>query len=255
MAQRRMFSKDIVRSDAFLDMPPSTQLLYFHLGMEADDDGFIGNNKMVARLAGSSNDDIKLLIAKRFILAFPSGVVVVKHWKINNYIQSDRYRQTKYLQEKNLIITKENGAYTENIQNVYKSDTQVRLGKDRIHVEEANTLPDNAYQEIDKKTGELVTITTPLEESQKKDHGLRTDAEKLLELYTAGFTRLINEKPPYFNKAGYLKMVYPHLKEFGLAKMIEFLNAYLNSDDRVYKENRWSISCFLSHKTLHKLNG
>lgn len=113
MAQKRMFSKQIVSSDAFMDMPQSTQLLYFHLSMEADDDGFIGNPKKIMRGVGSSEDDYKILIAKRFILVFPEGICVIKHWLIHNYIQSDRYKETKYLKQKQLLGTKENKAYTE----------------------------------------------------------------------------------------------------------------------------------------------
>jgi hypothetical protein len=129
MAQRRMFSKDIVGTDSFLEMPISSQLLYFQLGMEADDDGFVGSPKKVARIIGAGGDDLKILSAKRFILIFPSGIVVIKHWKMNNYIQADRYHETKYTDEKNTLLIKENGSYTECIQNVSKMDTQVRLGK------------------------------------------------------------------------------------------------------------------------------
>lgn len=131
MATRRMFSKDIVNSDAFLDMPASTQLLYFQLGMEADDDGFVASPKRVARSVGVNDDELKILTAKRFILSFPSGIVVLKHWKINNYIQADRYHETKYLEEKKALITKENGSYTECIQDVSSLDTQSSLGKVR----------------------------------------------------------------------------------------------------------------------------
>ena len=128
MAQRRMFSMDIVASDAFLDMPVSSQTLYFHLGMYADDDGFVSPKKTM-RLIGASDDDLKVLLGKRFLVAFKNGVVVVKHWKINNYIQKDRYHETKYLEEKRLLNIKENGSYTERIQDVHKMDTQARLGK------------------------------------------------------------------------------------------------------------------------------
>lgn len=127
-----MFSLKIVDSDAFLDMPQSTQLLYFHLSMRADDDGFVGNPKKIARVTGASDDDMKVLLAKRFLLSFESGVVVIKHWKIHNYIQTDRYQQTQYIDEKLGLEIKENGAYTECIQNVSKMDTQVRLGKVRL---------------------------------------------------------------------------------------------------------------------------
>ena len=113
MAHRRMFSKNITTTDAFLDMPQTSQLLYFHLNMEADDDGFVGNVKSVCRIVGTNDDYLKILIAKRFLLTFETGVIVIKHWKIHNYIQKDRYKETKYLEEKNQLLVKENGGYTE----------------------------------------------------------------------------------------------------------------------------------------------
>ena len=140
MAERRMFAKTIIDSDAFLDMPLTTQSLYFHLSMRADDDGFINNPKKIQKMIGASDDDLKLLIAKSFLIPFESGIVVIKHWKIHNYIQSDRYKATVYTEEKERLKIKENKAYslgempmyTECIQDVSKVDTQVRLGKDRL---------------------------------------------------------------------------------------------------------------------------
>lgn len=140
MAERRMFAKTIIDSDMFLDMPLSTQALYFHLSMRADDDGFINNPKKIQRMIGASDDDLKVLVMKRFILPFDSGVVVIKHWKIHNYIRNDRYKETVYQEEKALLGLKENGAYTEladgmpdgiptDNQDGYKMETQVRLGK------------------------------------------------------------------------------------------------------------------------------
>lgn len=104
----------IVDSDAFLDMPLSAQCLYFHLNMRADDDGFLGNPRRIQRLIGASEDDFKLLIAKRFILTFDNGVIVIKHWKMHNYIQSDRYIPTQYQDEKKLLYEKKNKSYTLN---------------------------------------------------------------------------------------------------------------------------------------------
>ena len=100
MAERRMFAKTIIDSDAFLDMPLSTQALYFHLSMRADDDGFINNPKKIQRMIGACDDDLKVLIVKRFIIPFESGIVVIKHWKIHNYIRNDRYKETVYQEEK-----------------------------------------------------------------------------------------------------------------------------------------------------------
>lgn len=132
MAERRMFAKSIIDSDAFLDMPLSSQALYFHLGMRADDDGFVNNPKKIQRITGSSDDDLKLLIAKNFIIPFDSGVVVLKHWKIHNYIQKDRYKETNYLEEKARLITKDNKAYsldTKCIQAGYTPNVQAKAGK------------------------------------------------------------------------------------------------------------------------------
>jgi hypothetical protein len=110
---RRLFSTQIVDSDAFLDMPATAQNLYFHLGMRADDDGFVGNPKKVARICGANEDDLKVLIGKRFLLTFESGVVVIKHWLIHNLIRADLYHETQYKKEKATLGLNENGAYTE----------------------------------------------------------------------------------------------------------------------------------------------
>lgn len=131
MAERRMLSKKIIDADAFMDMPLSTQALYLHLSIRADDDGFIGNPKKIARMIGANDDDYKVLLAKRFILQFPNGICVIKHWLIHNYIQNDRYKETQYLDEKKLLKIKDNKSYTECIQNGYSLETQVRLGKVR----------------------------------------------------------------------------------------------------------------------------
>lgn len=112
MAERRMFAKTIIDSDAFLDMSTSAQALYFHLGMRADDEGFVNNPKKIQRMTGASDDDSKILIAKKFIIPFESGIVVIKHWKIHNYIRGDRLRETKYHKEKRLLSLNENDAYT-----------------------------------------------------------------------------------------------------------------------------------------------
>jgi hypothetical protein len=113
MAERRMFTQKIVDSDAFLDMPLSTQALYFHLNMRADDDGFVNNPKKVQRMIGASEDDLKLLIAKRFLIHFENGIVVIKHWRMHNLLRKDRYTETQYIEQKNMLLIKGNGVYTE----------------------------------------------------------------------------------------------------------------------------------------------
>lgn len=129
MAERRMFTKKITESDAFLDMPSSSQMLYFHLSMNADDDGFVNNPKKIQRMCGAADDDFKLLIAKRFLLSFDSGVIVIKHWKMHNYIQADRYKPTDYAEEKSMLGIKQNKAYTFDKSQCIQS---VSVGKDSI---------------------------------------------------------------------------------------------------------------------------
>lgn len=157
MAERRMFAKTIVLSDAFLDMPLSARCLYFTLGMLADDDGFVNNPKSIMRQAGASIDDMNLLIGKRFILTFDSGIIVIKHWRIHNYIQKDRYKESKYIEEKATLMVDEKGAYTECIQDVSKMDTQVRLevGKDSLELGQGSgsVVPADSGEDTLRKTG------------------------------------------------------------------------------------------------------
>lgn len=112
MANKRMFTMKIVDTDAFLDMPLSTQCLYFHLNMRADDDGFIGNPKRIEKIIGANDDDLKLLIAKRFVILFDDGVIVIKHWRMHNTLSRDRYIETSYTDEKKKLLLKDNGSYS-----------------------------------------------------------------------------------------------------------------------------------------------
>lgn len=126
MARKRMFDIEIVDTDLFLEMPPSTQNLYFHLGMRADDDGFVSNPRKIIRLINSTEDDLKVLIAKKFIIPFESGIIVIRHWKINNYLRADRYTETIYTEEKKLLNQDENGIYNLGIPNGNQRYTQYR---------------------------------------------------------------------------------------------------------------------------------
>lgn len=113
-----MFSQKIIDSDAFLDMPLSAQALYFHLNMRADDDGFVNNPKRIQRTVGASDDDLKLLIMKRFILVFENGVIVIKHWRMHNTLRKDRYNPTQYQEQFAMLDVKDNNSYTEKKPNV-----------------------------------------------------------------------------------------------------------------------------------------
>ena len=186
MAQRRMFSNKIIDTDLFLDMPASSQVLYLHLAMRADDDGFISSPKKIMKMLPCSDDDMKILIAKSFLIPFDSGVCVIKHWKIHNYIQKDRYSKTLYTEELRQLSSTDEGIYelptnilmpvdnmdTKCIQNVSSLDTQVRLGKDSLELGEdsidigqmSDKCPD---KEKPKKTKFLDTVTLTQDEHDK----------------------------------------------------------------------------------------
>lgn len=168
MAQRRMFTKKVTDTDVFLDMPLSTQALYFHLNMHADDDGFVDNINTIKRMVGASKDDEKLLIAKQFLIPFEdSGVVVIKDWRMHNYIRKDTYNKTIHLNELEQLSVNTNGSYepkldtsTKRPRIVHDSSPQVRLGKDRLGKSKNSTTPSN---EVDVVETQAELVVSPME--------------------------------------------------------------------------------------------
>ena len=174
MAERRMFAKTIIDSDAFLDMPVTARLLYYDLSMRGDDDGFINSPKKIMRMIGASQDDLSLLIAKKFIIPFDNGVVVIKHWRIHNYIRKDTYKETPYKEQKALLELDENNAYrlSEDIRqlSVDEPSTQDRIGKDRIGKDNvvvesggvsqwlSNRLTDEQWEKLDNQYCDLPAL-------------------------------------------------------------------------------------------------
>ena len=168
MAERRMMSKSIIKSDTFLDMPATTQNLYFHMLLDADDDGFINAPKSIMRMIGAKDDDMKVLAAKQFVIPFESGVVVIKDWKIHNYIQNDRYKPST-LPERDLLNIQKDKTYTLK-SDVSRMDTEciqtvsigkdrlgkVRLGKDRIGKDSIDTLCHVSHDDVDKSHFEII---------------------------------------------------------------------------------------------------
>lgn len=172
MAEKRMFSKTIIDSDAFLDMPLSTQALYFHLSMRADDDGFLNNARKIQRIVGGSDDDLKLLLMKKFIISFDGGIIVIKHWRMHNYLRKDRYTPTVYQDEFSMLTVKENGAYTlektngiqVGIPDGNQCVTQVRLGKDSIDkIREEKTVCPEPEMAPDRKKAISLTLNDKTE--------------------------------------------------------------------------------------------
>lgn len=207
MRNKRMFSVDIVDTDKFLDMPTSTQALYFHLGMRADDDGFVTSPKKILAVSGCNNDDLKLLIAKNFIIPFESGVIVITDWKINNYLRSDRYTPSRCIEEKKNLV-EINGEYqiiSAGIPNVNQCVTDVatqkRIEEKRI---EKNRRDKGEYQQIaDMYNNTCVSFPhlTKLSENRKKAIKARLktytleDFQKLFEMAEAsGFLKGQNDR-------------------------------------------------------------
>lgn len=181
MAERRMFAKTIIDSDAFLDMSITARLLYYDLSMRADDDGFVNSPKKIMRMIGASQDDLVLLATKKFIIPFESGIVVIKHWKIHNYIRKDMYHETKYRDEKAMLETDENNAYTTNLlqpcnEPVTNPSTQVRLGK--VSIGKNNK----------KSIGQKRSVFTPPTLEQVKEYCAErknnVDAERFIDFYS-----------------------------------------------------------------------
>lgn len=169
MAERRMMSKKIIDTDNFLDMPQSTQCLYFHLLLRADDDGFIQSPKSIMRITGCKEDDLKLLNAKGFVIGFETGVIVIRHWRIHNYVQSDRYSKSELPEAK--CVELKNKVYevvgqpinpdntymdTKCIQNGYKMDTQIRIDKIREEENRIETLYHVSHDDVDKSHFEII---------------------------------------------------------------------------------------------------
>jgi hypothetical protein len=151
MARKRMFDIEIIDTDLFLEMPISTRLLYYDLSMRADDDGFISNYKKILRMTGTSEDDLKILLTKQYILPFDTGVIVIKHWKINNYLRKDRYTQTLYKEEKKQLEEDENGAYllsryTSGIPVVYTEEKRI----EEISIDKKENIKRKKYGEYQK---------------------------------------------------------------------------------------------------------
>lgn len=179
MAERRMFAKSIVFSDDFLDLPLSARCLYFTLGMVADDDGFIDNARAVMRQCGCAKNDLDVLIAKQYVLTFGDGVIVIKHWRLHNYLRSDRYHMTKYTEHKAELVSGERGyeRLPVGIPTVDGTDTEDRLGKDSIGLGKDSV----SYLE------EITTTSTSEEENAEQVVGSEEKNpcpfQKIMELY------------------------------------------------------------------------
>lgn len=240
MAERRMFAKTIIDSDAFIDMPVTARLLYYDLAMRADDDGFVNSPKKIMRMIGASQDDLSILILRKFIIPFDNGIVVIKHWRIHNYIRKDTYNPTPYSEQKELLEYDENNAYrmkcdvpsTERIQTVDGTLTQDRLGKVSIG-------KDNIYtaEKPQRYTEEVTEIVSYLNEKAGTKYRAKTEATRrhivarLNDGFSvADFKEVIDKKCADWMGTDYQKYLRPETL-FG-SKFESYLNEKKSSSGR-----------------------
>lgn len=237
-----MFTMKIVDSDAFLDMPLSTQCLYFHLNMRADDDGFIGNPKRIMKIIGASEDDLRLLIAKRFVLTFEDGVIVIKHWRMHNTLSRDRYAETSYTDEKKMLLLKDNGSYSltggnpiDDTRLIERSgrQTQQRRNKDATKTHSDKGL--DIDKDIDKEKDNKLIVS--------KDTICQTDVRRVIEewnkLQEVGINPIRDIKP----SSKRCQLLKGRIREYGIDEVLNAINNVRKSDFLRGENNRgWMIT-------------
>jgi hypothetical protein len=246
MANKRMFSQDIICSEEFTSMPLSSQALYLQLGIRADDDGFV-QPKQVMRTVNASEDDLKILLAKRFLISFENGVVVIKHWLIHNLIRGDRYKATRFLEQKNLLKIKENKAYTEidgvgrQIGNQLATQSRVEevsIDKDSISEETSQdkSIKENKNKEITEII-ELFGIFNQNNYSWFKNKTQREDIKWLIEKYTLEKVKKAIYLTAFaFNDSFYPSISTPHELREKLAKMKKYWQGKEIKDKRFIQD-------------------
>ena len=244
MANKRMFTMKIVDSDAFLDMPLSTQCLYFHLNMRADDDGFIGNPKRIMKITGASEDDLRLLIAKRFVLTFEDGVIVIKHWRMHNTLSRDRYAETSYTDEKKMLLLKDNVSYSLTGGNPI-DDTRLIERSGRQTQQRRNQDAKKTLSDIDKG------LDIELDKDIDKDNNLivskdtirQTDVRRVIEewnkLQDVGIAPIRDIKPA----SKRCQMLKGRIREYGMDDLLKAMDNIRHSDFlRGENKNGWMIT-------------
>lgn len=220
MAQKRMFNMKIVDSDAFLDMPLSAQCLYFHLNMRADDDGFVGNPKRITRLINANDDDLKLLLMKKFILAFDSGVIVIKHWRMHNTLSSRAYTETAYLEEKSSLLLKKNKSYSLSegapIDDSALIESQSKAGSESECIKNAFLMQGDKIREEENRD---ISISDEID--------CCTDVQRVVNAWNAiGLQKIVRLDPE--SKRG--QMLRKRIKDYGVDQIVAAIESIPESD-------------------------
>lgn len=243
MAEKRMFTKSIVLSDDFLDMPMSTRCLYFTLGMLADDDGFVNSPKAITRQCGASLDDMRILIAKKYLLEFDTGVIVIRHWRLNNYLRSDRYTHTSCVSELAQIATDKSGAY-------FKIDGAEALPGGKNADDALAKIPESVPAEKmpeaeEKKEHEALSETSEAENKPEKKPAAEkkkplaerepvNDIERVEKAYLRNYSQLhglgiIRMEKPIINWTASRKMTKDAIRKYGVGVVLEAVMKSMNS--------------------------
>ena len=226
MAEKRMFTQKIIDSDAFLDMPLSAQALYFHLNMRADDDGFVNNPRKITRYVSASEDDLKLLLMKRFIIGFSSGVIVIKHWRMHNTLKSDRYHPTDYQEELAQLGIKPNKAYTDHPESLLPTTESIPMEPERNQ--------DGTNLEPENRLG--------LEENRedKRSTTLSSCAEKL-----SGISLILNDGTEFLIGEDYISKMKPLFPSVNVRSELRKMSAWcINNPSR--RKTKRGITRFIN---------
>jgi len=229
MAEKRMFAKTIVLSDAFLDMPMSARCLYFTFGMLADDDGFVSSPKAIMRQCGASKDDLNILLSKRYVLAFESGVIVIKHWRINNYLRTDRYIETTYLEEKSTLTLDAKGAYVE----IENRESGIPPGIPMVYPEKNREEEDSVEKDSREEDREDLTLS---DESVCRPD----DVRQVFDAWQTLGIQKLRQVPSSSTKTG--QMLRARIKEYGIGSVLEAVEIVRGSDFLMGKATDFQIT-------------
>lgn len=249
MAEKRMFAKSIVLSDDFLDMPATARCLYFTLNMLADDDGFVNSPKSIMRQCMATVDDMKILLAKCYLIPFESGIVVIRHWRINNYLRCDRYTPTKYLEEKAQLLIEKDGSYSkiENQELLQKAEPIV-IEQKTENVEQIIEVSKTEEKSVSKKTDKKLA---PLIEREPRNDIEKVEKEYLInysKLYQAGILRSSN---PIMNWTVSRKITKEVIKKYGLETIIQAVRKSITNNFCIQKG--YALNIILSSGVLSEL--
>lgn len=234
-----MFSKTIIDSDIFLDMPLSTQALYFHLSMRADDDGFVNNPRKIQRMVGCGDDDIKLLIAKQFIIPFESGICVIKHWRIHNYIRNDRYKPTMYQEEKGQLLLEENNMYelSNSVPLIDTDSSKNNVGIPNGYQMDTNGIPSDIQN---GNPGEVRLGKDSIDNNISKDILCSTTVQRLIEKWNSlGLSTTLKTITPGTNR---YKMLKARIKQYSEEVVFNAINEIPKSDFLMGKVKDFEIT-------------